>query len=440
MARNLLSSRRVETAKPEGKEYLLADGDRLYLRVRENGEKDWFLIFTFEGKRDKYMLGKYPTLSLDEVRTKADKHRKFLQDGINPKEQDALEARKAEAEKQAQMLALEATSKRMTVNALFNLWHSLQLQDRKDGGKEVKRMFDKDVLPIIGNLAAEDVRKSHIVHITNALLERKVSRMAKVVLSLTRQMFRFAQDQDIIENEPTSSIRKAKIGGKDTVRDRVLSESEIKELLAKMPNANFLISTECALWIMLSTLCRIGELCKAKWSDIDLKEGVWVIPKENTKNAKPHKIYLSDFAINEFKRIPITSDTWVFPNQKGDNHVCEKSMSKQVGDRQLSEERIKNKGRLSGRSKNMDALKLTGGKFTPHDLRRTGATLMGSLNVRPDVIEKCLNHIEQNKITRTYQHQTLAKEQAEAWKLLGEHLNIIISTKNVVGIRSASSY
>jgi len=72
---------------------------------------------------------------------------------------------------------------------------------------------------------------------------------------------------------------------------------------------------------------------------------------------------------------------------------------------------------------------LAGGKWTPHDLRRTGATIMGSLNVRPDVIEKCLNHIEQNKIIRVYQHQTLIPAQKEAWGLLGERLEILIGNK-----------
>ena len=58
---------------------------------------------------------------------------------------------------------------------------------------------------------------------------RGVTRMVKVVFSLMRQMFRFAVDRDIIEFDPSSSIRKAKIGGKETERDRVLSEDEIRD-------------------------------------------------------------------------------------------------------------------------------------------------------------------------------------------------------------------
>jgi hypothetical protein len=56
------------------------------------------------------------------------------------------------------------------------------------------------------------------------------------------------------------------------------------------------------------------------------------------------------------------------------------------------------------------------------------------LGVRPDVIEKCLNHVEQNKVVRIYQRQKLEAEQAKAWRLLGERLELLLrkDTENVV--------
>lgn len=47
---------------------------------------------------------------------------------------------------------------------------------------------------------------------------------------------------------------------------------------------------------------------------------------------------------------------------------------------------------------------------------------MGNLGVRPDVIEKCLNHVEQNRMKRIYQRQELRNEMTEAWSSLGVHL------------------
>lgn len=79
---------------------------------------------------------------------------------------------------------------------------------------------------------------------------------------------------------------------------------------------------------------------------------------------------------------------------------------------------------------------MPGGKWTPHDLRRTGATMMGNLGVQGDVIEKCLNHTQENTLKRIYQHQELKAEQAEAWRVLGERLELLTSgNPNVIPIK-----
>ena len=53
--------------------------------------------------------------------------------------------------------------------------------------------------------------------------------------------------------------------------------------------------------------------------------------------------------------------------------------------------------------------------------------MMGELGVMGDVIERCLNHVEQNKLKRIYQRHELKSEQREAWKLLGDRLSLLTS-------------
>lgn len=129
-----------------------------------------------------------------------------------------------------------------------------------------------------------------------------------------RQMFRFAVDRDLIDNDPTASIRKAKIGGKDVERDRVLSEDEIRALAQQVPVAGLLVTSQAAIWIALSTCCRIGELLAARWEHVDLAKRTWTIPAENSKNKKAHIIALSDFAMQQFLRLrEITGDSsWCY--------------------------------------------------------------------------------------------------------------------------------
>lgn len=393
--------------------------------------------YRFNNKTREIRLGVYPHTALKEIRDNRKAAFDLLSQGKDPALEKQLNKEREQQKQIIEQAQIHADENRITVNTLFNRWEKLDLVNRKDGGKEIRRMFEKDVLPLIGNMAVEDVRKAHVINVIDTLLARGVNRMTKLILSLMRQMFRFAQDRDIIENDPTSSIRKAKIGGKDTIRDRYLSDAEIRELTAKLPDGRLLKSTECALWIMLSTCCRIGEVCKAEWQHLDLNAKTWKIPAENSKNGKAHMVYLSEFALKQFNELSTikNSEKWIYPNTDDTDHVCEKSISKQICDRQLAEGRKP----MSGRSKFCRALNLADGKWTPHDLRRTGATIMGNLSIRPDVIEKCLNHIEQNKMKKTYQHQALIAEQQQAWKLLGERLEILTSanTENVISIDSA---
>lgn len=167
-----------------------------------------------------------------------------------------------------------------------------------------------------------------------------------------------------------------------------------------------------------------------------MESGTWRIPEANSKNGKAHTIYLSSFALAQFKMLAAyaTSDVWLFPSRDNTHHVCEKSITKQIQGRQTQTV-------LSGRSKHSQALVLPNGCWTPHDLRRTGATLMGELGVMSEVIEKCLNHTEENKVKRIYQRQELKTEQAAAWWLLGEHINLLIQkdNSNVVPITKKSA-
>lgn len=65
---------------------------------------------------------------------------------------------------------------------------------------------------------------------------------------------------------------------------------------------------------------------------------------------------------------------------------------------------------------------------------------MGNLGILPDVIEKCLNHTEQNKMKRVYQRQELKTEQSQAWFKLGERLESLtrLDGKNVIALKTVS--
>ena len=408
--------------KATDKEQLIPDGGNLYVRIRSitDGGSISFRYFYRIDHSQKWMTLESTTLAT--ARAERDDYKALIKKGIDPKVERTLQKERLRIQQIEEQNALNRLALRITVYDLFTRWFEMDVINRKDK-MEVDRMFKKDVLPILGEIFVEEVRKGHVVQVIDLLKKRGVANLARNILKLIRQMFKFAVNRDLIEFDPTASLNIAKMTTTPTERDRILDESEIISLAHQLPSANLLKSTECALWIALSTMCRIGELSKTKITDIDFDLHTWIIPKENSKNGKAHTIYLSDFALNQFKILLqyTKSDTWIFTNRDGSNHVCEKSITKQLGGRQ-------SQSILSNRSKDNQALVLKGGKWTPHDLRRTGATLMGDLGIAPDVIEKCLNHTEENKVKRIYQRQKLETQQTEAWQILGNHLDSLLTS------------
>jgi integrase len=430
-----LTVRAIESAKPRSVPYKLMDGNGLQLRIATDGTKTWLVRYMLAGTEKQYRLPKpyrensgEGFASLADAREQAAEIRSLARRGIDYQIQ-LDEGNKAEARR----LELERTANK-TVSDLFEAW--LPTTDRKDKGAELRRMFGHDVLPFIGNVAVKCVTEDEMKAVISTVVRRGSNRLAVMLLADMKQMFRWAEKQKswrkLIEDNPVEAIKANKITSDDydgDERTRTLSPDEIRELSIKLPLSGLIERSEIACWIMLSCCCRIGELIKAKWSAINLDTGIWIIPKENAKNKSAHTVFLSDFAATRFQQLrKISEGSWCYPNASGETHVCVKSTTKQIRDRQMS---AMNRKPMKNRSSKADALILADGDWVPHDLRRTGATMMQSLGVTPEVIERVLNHTEPDKLKRTYQTYDYAKEKREAWRLLGERLALL--TRNDTG-------
>lgn len=428
-----LTTKKLESLKATDHGSRLPDGDRMFGIVRAVKSSpnavsvDFEWRYNFAGKVRQVRIGSWPKMSLKNLRDQRAALMGKVSEGIDPlaeketnrlrKQANQIEAKQTQVNR---LQELEAQNARITVKQLFELWHHTDLKKRKDAGSEVLRAFDRDVFPIIGELAAADVTKAHIQRIIDTMLSRGVKRMTERVFSDLRQLFGFALDRDHLEVDPTARIKKYKIGG-HTERDRVLSEAELIKLFKLLPDSGLLKSSQNALLIQLSTITRIGEVLGARWEHVDFDRCSWTLPE--TKNGRRHVIHLNEIAINQFVALHKHSGRteWVFPASHTSGPVCFKTVTKQVADRQRGVDIP-----MSGRSKQTNALMLVGGQWRPHDLRRTGATLMAELGVLPDVIERCLNHTEQAKVKRIYQRPQYEAPMREAWNKLSDRLTLLM--------------
>ena len=175
----------------------------------------------------------------------------------------------------------------------------------------------------------------------------------------------------------------------------------------------------------------------AEWKYVYFQDGTWFIPKANVKGRRKQKqdhiVFLSDFAHRQFTALhELTGESkWLFPsrNSIGDeSHVCLKSVSKQIGDRQV---RFKKLAKPLSKRRHDDTLVLACGEnreWTPHDMRRTGATMMQQLRIPMDIIDRCQNHVlAGSKVRRHYLHYDYRVEKSDAWRQLGQELDRLLA-------------
>ena len=395
--------------------------------------------YRFDRKTRELACGSWPKVSMPDIRRARKVAMDILEAGRDPITERKTAKLQVKATQQAEFVEIQTQLARQTVQDLFNRWLNLELAQRKASSRdELVRGFKKDVLPVLGKIPAEDVTRAHVMQVLDNILSRGARRLANRTLSEMRQMFGFGYTRNIVQIDPTHRLTKADIGGKQTERSRTLSEDEISVLFGKMPDAGLHPASECAIWIMLSTGVRIGDLMKATWSEINRDSRTWTFTPEKDQNhiERTHTVYLSDYAFQQFERLRDYNGTgqWLYPNRDGTASVCKKSITKQIGDRQRTD------APLHGRSKLVDSLVLPGGRWTAHDLRRSCVTLMVDLGISGDVAHLCTYHIEQDAIKRTYNRSLQAAAQKQAWQVLGERLEILTkgNKDNVVLLRQAS--
>ncbi len=427
------------TKLPTSGKLILQDGGGLFFEVSEAGGRRIARAsyrFRLAGKRPEMRLGTWPDKTLAKLRELRNEARALVKDGKDPRE-----AARQEKARAAEERAAEAA--RLTVRQAFDKWDRLHLQCAlKDEGKEVRRYFEKDVFPTLDPLPLEDLSRAKVAALVDSVLERGAPRAAQSLLGYLRQFCRWSVTRGYLDADPTAAFRKASIKTNGP-RDRALSEKEIQMLAELLPAAGLPAWAPPAIWLLLATAARVGELLTARWEDFDLEAKEWTIPAGKAKNGRAHVVHLSAFALARLAELEeLKSSAWLVAGRtpaepgKEPEHTNIDGLSKMLRDRQRPAGFKPLKGR---KASNTDALILPGGRWTPHDLRRTAATLLQRLGILPAIIERVLNHTEPNGLVAVYQRYDYRAERREALNRLGTHLETLTQGKqaSVVGLNTA---
>ncbi len=419
-------------------------------RIREMGCGTWPGEAMRDTRRNRDVAGQQVADGIDPIVARDERRRAGAA---------ALELERIETEKR---LAAELEAERRnaederTVHDLFSEWVERGVA-RKDGNAELKRCFRADILPAIGDVAIRELGERPIEDMLRGVAGRGAYRYAEMLYINLRQMFRWGERRQpwrrlLVDGNPLDlvEIKRMLPQGYTGRRSRVLSDAEIAELRDRLDSirrgygdapegARYSVERpigerqEIAIWIGLSTLCRVGELMMAQWRNVDLDRGEWLIPADESKgradSVGDFVVFLSPLSLHLFRRLhELTGHArYCFPARHETTHVELRSIGKSIADRQAP---LKYRTTGRRRRRESDSLVLSegsNGDWTFHDLRRTGATIMQRLGVSLDVIDRCQNHVlGGSAVRRHYLLYAYETEKREAWFRLGRHLEEIL--------------
>lgn len=344
-----LSEGRIEKLKHDRRRrYALSDGGGLQLVVLPGGRKSWVIRYSLAGQARSLKLGTWPAVKLAAARKLAARARTSVELGADP---------------------AAATNRRsMTVREFGEKWLEDVVRKVRKDPQPVERMLATRVYPRLGKWPMARVEKDQVRELVFGLRDQGKPAAAAALRHLLKRLFDYAEACGAAPGNPVRSLP-LKFVTTRRARQRALNERELKAFLQRLPA---LAHLGWALELMLLTLCRKSELRLARWEHVDFARHEWEIPAEHSKTGAPHIVYLSRQAEQLLARL------------KGAAGRAEMVLPKRDALYQPMDPATLNKA--------VRRVKWGIAHFTPHDLRRTGSTILNEQGYRADVIEKALNH------------------------------------------------
>ena len=313
---NRLTVRQVQAIAKAGR---YADGGNLYLQVTPSGAKSWLFIYRFAGRQREMGLGSAGrgAVPLANARDRAADAKRMLRAGVDPLKQ-----------KKAAQAAGAAES------FTFGSFADEYVKTMKPGWKNGKHA--EQWAMTLGPAYCKDIRGKHIgsVEVGDVLAvlqpvwmsvpetaRRLRMRLERVLDAAKAKGLRSGENparwrghlDQLLPKQPTSKVHHAAI----PYMEVPLFISELRKLGSV---------SALALEFAVLTAARTNEVINARWEEIDIKKGVWTIPKERMKAGREHRVPLSEAAVSIVNQLKDRNSAWVFPGLIHDKPLSNMAM------------------------------------------------------------------------------------------------------------------
>ncbi|MDA0827795.1 MAG: integrase domain-containing protein [Proteobacteria bacterium] len=366
-----LTNTEVRQAKPKEKEYNLADGDGLALRVKPKGSKLWVFNYNrpYTQKRTFISFGSYPSVSLAHARNRRAEAKALLAKSIDPKEHRD-EGNRAELTAHSNTLKhiaaqwLEVKKATITPDHATDTWRSLELH----------------IFPNLGAVPIHKITAIKTIDTLKPVTAKGSLETVKRLCQRLNEIMVYAVNTGIVEHNPLTGIRQAfQRPAKQNLP--TLKPDELPELLQALSTASIKYTTRCLIEWQLHTMVRPSEAAGTRWDEIDLHAATWTIPAERMKRKKEHIVPLTDQCLTllELMRSISGKSAFVFPSDRDPKKHANPATANMALKRMGFEKQL-----------------------VAHGLRSLASTTLNEQGFDADVIEAALAHIGKNEVRNAY--------------------------------------
>ena len=362
----------------------------LGVRITQNNARSFIFNYRVKGIERRLTIGSLSDWPLKVVRDEAKRLRRLVDQGSDPM-----------AERHADRAA-------PSVRDLFERWQEEKAPAMRPRSRvEQERLFHQCVEPELGSRKVADVTYEDIDRLHRKITHRKSMRKgqkgapvrANRTVSFASRLFNLAVVWKMRADNPCRGIEK----NPEQPRHRYLTEAELARLDAALvaePDRQLIN----ALWLLLLTGARKGEVLAMRWEHLELGEpAVWIKPASAVKQARLHRVPLNNqardilVAIKEKSSgnvVRLSPSPFVFPERNELGHVR---------DIKRGWERIRRRADLTN--------------LRIHDLRHSFASFLVSAGYNLPMVGALLGH-SQPATTARYAH-LLDTAQRAATETLG---------------------
>lgn len=407
MARTIvpLTNTKIKSAKPKEKDYKLFDGRGLFLIIAKSGGKRWRFKYRFNDKEKVLSLGTYPTLSLKDARELREKYKTLIAKDIDPNEQ--------KKQKKEEALKIE----KQKINTFYKIsqeWHKNYASEVSENYHiKLERALELYVYPFIKNKPMDEITRLNIIEILQDLKEKNIQETAKRVFMLLNKIYKYAVTLEYTPHNIIADIEQKTILGKREKRHypTFTKDKDIKALLLAIDEYSGDYTTKMALKMLPYVFVRSFNIRHCEWSEIDLLNQQWIIPKEKMKTKIEFILPLPNQVIEILEEVKqyTGNGTYVFPSFR-------------AKDKPMSDNTLIGALRRMGFTKE---------EFVPHSFRAMFSTIayenMEEHGYSGEVIEALLSHKESNRVKEAYNRANYKEPMRNLIKWYANYLDNIKS-------------